>query len=227
MTVESDAPQTMADLIPATTVPSSSGTTRGVTDGRVALRMRNRQRVIDALIELVDGGEISPSMESIVDRSGVSERSVFRYFTDLADLSLSAVRAVMERAEPARVIHDQGEGSLEYRIDQMIAARLRVATLTHSFGMLARRKLAVVPEIQQGLSNVKILLRSQFRQQFGPELDTMSETEATVTMDLLVTMLSFEGLDVMWRQLDNDHAAVTQRWRVMMTALLAPHVDTA
>ncbi len=220
---ESSAPQTMADLIPETTVPSSSGTTRGVADGRVALRMRNRQRVIDALIELVDEGDISPSMEAIVERSGVSERSVFRYFTDLADLSLAAVRAVIERAEPARVILDKGEGSLDHRIDQMIASRLRVSALTHSFGMLARRKLAVVPEIQQGLTNVVILLRSQFEEQFAPEIASMSDTEIAVAMDVFVTLFSFEGVDVMWRQLGNDHDAVAQRWRAVMTALLAPH----
>ncbi len=224
---ESSVPQTLADLIPETAVPSSSGTKRGVADGRVALRMRNRQRVIDALIELVDEGDISPSMEEIVERSGVSERSVFRYFIDLGDLSLAAVRAVMERAEPARVIEDQGEGTLEHRIDQMIAARLRVATLAHSFGLLARRKLAVAPEIQQGLSNVVILMRSQFEEQFAPEIAVMSDAEISVVMDVFVTLFSFEGLDVMWRQLDNDHATVAQRWRVVMTAMLAPHSQSA
>lgn len=215
-------PQSMTDLIPESPVPSSSGTTRDATDGRIALRLRNRQRVIDALIELVEEGELLPSMDAIVERSGVSERSIFRYFTDLADLSLSAIRAVVERTEPYRVIPDLGEGTLEHRIDQMIASRLRVAERTHSFGALARRRLHVTPEIQQGLANSIVLLRARFREQFAPELGAMTDDEAAVVIDILVTLFTFEGLEVLWRQLENDHDAVAQRWRVAMTALLSP-----
>lgn len=210
------------NIIPESPVPSSSGTTRDATDGRIALRLRNRQRVIDALIELVDEGDISPSMDAIVGRSGVSERSVFRYFTDLADLSVSAVRAVVERAAPLHVIADIGEGTLEHRIDEMIATRLRVAKLTHAFGTLARRKLMLTPEIPQALTNVIVFLRSQLGEQFAPELEAMPDDEAALVLDTFVTLFSYEGLDVMWHQLGNDHEAVARRWRVTMTALLTP-----
>ncbi|MGB3736979.1 MAG: TetR/AcrR family transcriptional regulator [Ilumatobacter sp.] len=222
MIADAAVPQSTFDLIPDAAVPSSSGTTRGENDGRVALRLRNRQRVIDALIELVDDGDISPSMDAIVLRSGVSERSIFRYFTDLADLSISAVRAVVERAEPLHVIEDMGEGTLDHRIDEMIAARLRVARRTHAFGTLARRKLALTAEIQQALRNVIVMLRFQFSRQFAPELGAMSDDEATMVTDTLTALFSYEGLDVMWHQLDNDHEAVAERWRMVMTLLLTP-----
>lgn len=214
---------TAADLVPESPVPSSSGTTRDASDGRVALRLRNRQRVIDALIELVDGGNISPSMEAIVERSGVSERSIFRYFTDLSDLSVSAIRSVVHRAEEAAAIDDMGEGSLEHRIDEIIAARLRVSVHTHAFGTLARRKLMLTPEIPQAISNALDWQRSQFEIQFAVEFEAMADDEAAIVMDLLVGMFSYEGLDVMWHQLGNDHDAVATRWRVAMLALLSPH----
>ncbi len=223
MSSKSAAPTTGASLIPDSPVPSSSGTTRDATDGRIALRLRNRQGVIDALIALVDEGDISPSMDAIVDRAGVSERSIFRYFNDLADLSVSAVRAVVERAAPRHVIADIGEGTLEHRIDRMIATRLSVAELTHAFGTLARRKLMLSPEIQQALTNVIVYMRSQFAEQFAPELDAMTDDEATIVVDTLVTLFSYEGLEVMWHQLGNDHEGVARRWRVTMTALLTPH----
>lgn len=222
MSSKPEGPTPAASLIPDSPIPSSSGTTRDATDGRIALRLRNRQRVIDALIGLVDEGDISPSMEAIVDRSGVSERSIFRYFTDLADLSVSAVRAVVERAAPYNVLDDIGEGTLEHRIDQMIATRLRVAEQTHAFGTLARRKLMLTPVIQLALTNVIILSRERFGLQFAVELEAMPDDEAAIVTDTLVTLFSYEGLDVMWHQLGNDHAAVAQRWRLMMTALLAP-----
>lgn len=220
MSANPQASITGYDVVPESAVPSSSGTTRDATDGRVALRLRNRQRVIDALIELVDEGDLSVSMDAIVERSGVSERSIFRYFTDLADLAIAAIRAVVERAEPLRVIADIGEGTLEHRIDEMIATRLRVAEQTHAFGTLARRRLALTPEIQQALTNVVLLLRAQIAEQFAPELDAMADDDAVVVSDLLLTLLSYEGLDVMWLRLENDHDAVAQRWRVGMHALL-------
>ena len=221
MSQEPGASPRGSNLIPESPVPSSSGTTRDATDGRIALRLRNRQRVIDALIALVDEGNISPSMDAIVDRSGVSERSIFRYFTDLADLSVSAIRAVVERAAPYHLIADIGEGPLAHRIDQVIAARLRSAEVTHSFGTLARRKLMLTPEIQQALTNVIVLIRTQLSTQFAPELQSMPDDEAAVVIDTLVTLFSYEALDVMWHQLGNDHEAVAQRWRFTMMALLS------
>lgn len=222
MTTDAPTPPSGTSLVPDSPVPSSSGTTRDASDGRVALRLRNRQRVIDALVALVDEGEITPSMESIVERSGVSERSIFRYFTDLADLSVSAIRTVVERAAPLHVIADIGEGSLAHRIDETIAARLRVAKVTHSFGTLARRKLALTPEIQQTLTNVIVSQRQQFADQFATEFATMTDEEVTMVTDVLLTMFSYEGLDVVWHQLGNDHDAVAARWRLTMTALLSP-----
>jgi len=223
MNSEASTPTEGLKLVPESPVPSSSGTTRDASDGRIALRLRNRQRVIDALVALVDDGNISPTMEEIVERAGVSERSIFRYFTDLPDLSVSAIRTVVERAEPLHVIDDIGEGSLEHRIDQMIAARLRVAERTHSFGTLARRKLALAPEIQQAITNVIDLAREQFAEQFAPEFAAMTEEDAAAVSDLLVALFSYESLDVVWHQLGNDLEGVAQRWRRMMTALLAPH----
>ena len=153
----------------------------------------------------------------------MSERSIFRYFNDLADLSVAAVRAVVERAAHLNVIEDLGEGTLEHRIEQSIAARLRVAERTHAFGTLARRRLALAPEIQLALSRVVVNARARFNEQFAPELDAMGEAEANVVVDVLITLFSYESLDVMWHQLDNDHEQVAERWRLIMTALLSPH----
>jgi len=219
----SDDPATTTsefDVVPESPVPSSSGTTRDATDGRVALRLRNRDRVIEALIELVDEGDLSPSMDAIVERSGVSERSIFRYFTDLSDLSVAAVRAVVKRAAPYNKIDDIGEGTLEHRIDQMIESRLRVAERSHGFGTLARRKLMLTPEIQQALTNVIVMLRERIAVQFAQELSAMSDDQALMMTDTLVTLFSYESLEVMWNQLGNDHAAVARRWRMTMLALL-------
>jgi len=197
-------------------------------DGRTLRRKRNRDAVIESLISLIAEGDLDPTVAKIADRAAVSHRSIFRYFTDLADLSIAAIRAVVERAEALRVIDDIGEGTLEHRIDKMITTRLNVAEQTHVFGTLARRKLALTPEISQALTNVVRMLRDQIAEQFAPELDAMADQDASIVNDLLLTVLSYEGLDVMWHGLGNDHDAVARRWRVAMHALLGgdPGRDT-
>ena len=55
-------------------------------DGRNLRRQRNRQAIVNALLELYEEGRIDVSASLIVERAGLSERSLFRYFDDLNDL---------------------------------------------------------------------------------------------------------------------------------------------
>ena len=57
-----------------------------VVDGRNARRVRNRQAVVDATLALLDEGHTDISVDEVVERSGVSKRSIFRYFETLDDL---------------------------------------------------------------------------------------------------------------------------------------------
>ena len=55
-------------------------------DGRSARRERNRDAVLDALVELTTEGLDDPSIDDIADRAGVSYRSVYRYFRDRSEM---------------------------------------------------------------------------------------------------------------------------------------------
>jgi TetR/AcrR family transcriptional regulator, regulator of autoinduction and epiphytic fitness len=55
-------------------------------DGRAARALRTRNRVVDALLDLVDAGDPRPSAADVARRAGVSLRSVYQHFDDLETL---------------------------------------------------------------------------------------------------------------------------------------------
>lgn len=55
-------------------------------DGRRRRSEQSRDRIITAMIELVEGGAITPSAEDVAARAAVGLRSVFRHFRDMESL---------------------------------------------------------------------------------------------------------------------------------------------
>jgi TetR/AcrR family transcriptional regulator, regulator of autoinduction and epiphytic fitness len=80
--------------------PGTEMTTTGTTDladGRSARAARTRETVVDALLALLDEGDLRPTAREIAERAGVSLRSVYVHFDDLEDLFNAASRRHLER----------------------------------------------------------------------------------------------------------------------------------
>ncbi len=69
------------------------------TDGRRERGNRNKAAVVAALLDLYAQGEIQPPAARIAEIAKVSERSVFRYFDDMEDLSAFAVELQWSRVK--------------------------------------------------------------------------------------------------------------------------------
>ena len=69
-------------------------------DGRTVRAQRTRQALVDALLALLDEGEVRPTAERIAARAGVSERSVFQHFRDREQLFEAVARQQYERVVP-------------------------------------------------------------------------------------------------------------------------------
>ena len=166
-----------------------------IVDGRTARRQRNKDAVLDALIELANEGNDEPPIEVIAERAGVSYRSVYRYFDDRTDLMLSAIARVMGDLWPIFDVEHLGEGPLDARIDRLISVRLdayrRLAPLTRS----AVHRRANEPAVADGYDRVREYLREQLATQFQPELATMPPTERKLVLAALDAMFQFEALD--------------------------------
>ena len=73
----------------------------GEVDGRVARRERNRTAVLDAVLEMFGEESLFPTIEQASKRSGLSLRSVYRYFADPDELLEAAIRRNIERHRDA------------------------------------------------------------------------------------------------------------------------------
>ena len=102
-----------------------TGTLNGRVDGRTARRDRNRNEVVEAALALVDEGVMDPSVDQLTERSGLSARSIFRYFDGLDDLRRAVIRSQFERLQPLLDSADAGDGALEARVKRFVDTRLK------------------------------------------------------------------------------------------------------
>ena len=72
-------------------------------DGRVARRQRNLDVVLDVVLEMFAEDMMFPSIEQASKRSGLSLRSLYRYFADPGELVEAAIKR--SQAQAAKVTH--------------------------------------------------------------------------------------------------------------------------
>jgi AcrR family transcriptional regulator len=67
------------------------------TDGRAARAARTRASIVDALLELLEEGDLQPTANRIADRAGISLRLIYHHFGDLEALFHAAAVRQGER----------------------------------------------------------------------------------------------------------------------------------
>ena len=168
-----------------------------VIDGRTARRNRNKDAVLDALIELAREGDglCEPSVEAIAERAAVSYRSVYRYFEDRTELMLSAIGRVMGDDYSIFAVDDLGDGSLDTRISRLVEVRVaayrRLAPLTR----IAIRLRADEPAVADAYEDVRRQMRAQLEAQFAPELDAVAPQDRAGVIAAVDAMFQAESLD--------------------------------
>lgn len=167
------------------------------SDGRTARRDRNREAVLDAVLDLFADGALTPVPAEVAERSGVSLRSVYRYFDDMEALVRAAIARNLARMGPYFDLDDPGAGPLADRIERTVAARLR---LHEGIAPMARAAIARAPQnpiIAERLEETRLLLRRQVEEMFAPELARLEAEPAgdlVAAVDVLLEMDSMEHL---------------------------------
>ena len=191
-------------------------------DGRSLRRERNRQRVIEALIELIREGEHAPGAAAIADRAGVSHRSVFRYFDDMGDLVREVIRTEFAHVVEVAGLGDIGVGTLPDRIDRLVVSRVTAYDMVYEMERVARRRAPEVPALATSLVRIDGLLRRELEEHFAPELADVDAELRDQTLDLLVTITSFESFDLLRRSYERSDEEITARWTMALHRLLPP-----
>ncbi|MET0840080.1 MAG: TetR/AcrR family transcriptional regulator [Marmoricola sp.] len=164
-------------------------------DGRRARRHRNTDAVLDAVHALFVEGLLEPTVEDIAARSGVSLRSVYRYFPDRDQLLQAALARRLQVAEPLFHIVGLGEGSLEERIQRFADHRIE---LYERIAPTARAALSTsTPLIADVVRRRRRQLAEQTSTHFAPELDVLSDDEASDVLAAVETLCQFESLEAL------------------------------
>jgi AcrR family transcriptional regulator len=192
------------------------------TDGRQLRRARNREAVVEALLDLYSEGNLRPGSEEIAARSGLSPRSLFRYFDDLNDLIRAAIECQEERAVPLVLIEAAPDSPLEVRIAALVDQRFRLFAAVGNAAAVVRLHSPFQPLLAETLARNRDFLRTQMQWLFAPELDALGGTAAGRVLAVADVVASFES----WYLLLDDQGLSAPEARATMAtglhALLAP-----
>jgi AcrR family transcriptional regulator len=178
-------------------------------DGRHGRRDRNMIRVTDAYLDLIGEGNLSPTVADVSERSGLSHRSVFRYFSDKQELASRSIERQIERLSPLLSLGIGPDAPLDDRIEHLVKQRL---TWFDNLGPIARmsRMMAATSDIASiRLSESRAQARQRIRWLFATELDSMPADRADDVMALIDVLCSFEAGDLFQMDMGLDDDRVT------------------
>ena len=190
-------------------------------DGRSLRRKRNRDAVITALIELIQEGELTPTVAKIADRAAVSHRSVFRYFDDLNDLARTAIETEFRKAWPLSVISNVGEGPLDERIDALVTSAIRTFQRTHMLGIVARSRAIDLEEVDRGLTtDLRAPPRSGPPPFRSPNSTRWTRSRAEAIAVAVAATTGLDSYDVQIRMVGRTADEIAAMWKTTIHALL-------
>jgi AcrR family transcriptional regulator len=184
------------------------------SDGRRRRSAASRERIITAMLALIQEGERAPSADAVAARAGVGRRTVFRLFNDMEGIFREIHVAMRAKVEPLRDIPITG------------------ATLTERLHALAARRVRLLETILPAEEAAQ-LLRHRSPQMMALHAATQAELRALLEAELPPAMLADQGqveaLDLIlsidcWRRLRRDRgmepAAALALVQRMLTAQL-------
>lgn len=197
-----------------------TGTLNGRIDGRTARRDRNRNEVVEAALALVDEGVMDPSVEQLTERSGLSARSIFRYFEGLDDLRRAVIRSQFERLQPLLDSDGAGDGPLEGRIKRFVDTRLKFNESIAGPARTAQMRAHFAPVIAEDIHQFRQILDASVRRHFAPELKRRSRAEAEDLIALIDVLVSFDAWDLLSMDHGRSRTQIRRAWTLALESLL-------
>jgi AcrR family transcriptional regulator len=191
-------------------------------DGRVARGRRTRQAIVTALLDLVGGGDVSPSAKDIAERAGVSLRSVYQHFTDVERLYEDASDRIFDMVLSASEEIDP-EAPLERRVEEMAASRAAALEMLAPFHRATRLLERNSSTIRKGRETMRQWHRDRLSRIFATELAKAPDPVRQPLLGALDTLCSSDA----WEHLRTGGATVDEGRKVIEvgTAALLSSVE--
>lgn len=190
-------------------------------DGRHARRERGQQAVMNAIFELIQEGNLMPSVEQVGARAEVSVATIFRYYGSLDELSRHLHALFEERFSGLFVIPQQGEGTQEKRVTRFCDARLNLYEAIWPFIRFMAIRITEHPHAAKNLQRIRDILAKQAKEQFKPELRQTGAAGAQNLTASIDALTSPESWALMQEAHARSKAQIKRAWTSALLALLA------
>jgi AcrR family transcriptional regulator len=185
--------------------------TQNELDGRRQRSETSRKRIVRAMLELIGGGDVSPSAENVAARAGLGLRTVFRHFENMETLYQEINAAMIAELRP---VMKQPFRSVEWRaqLGEIVERRVRI------FERIMPFKIAADVHRHQ----------SPFLARKAEEMtrEQRAALVRAIAADKRADAAFFEGLDLLlsfetWRRLRKEQKLSVARARRTLALLLS------
>ena len=175
------------------------------TDGRRKRSQTSRDRIVAAMIALVEEGHVAPTAELVAARAAVGLRTVFRHFADMESLYVAMSAALSVHYEMWLVPFT----ATGWRAQLVEAAERRIATYERllPFKRAADAHRHMSPAIQREHERILALMRARL-------LSILPAAAGNAVVETIDLMLSFEA----WQRLRGDQHQPVDSARAIVLA---------
>ncbi|MGC2278191.1 MAG: hypothetical protein WA571_19410 [Candidatus Binatus sp.] len=186
-------------------------------DGRLARSARTRHAVVDALLDLLNEGDLRPTAARIAERAGVSLRIVFHHFDDLEAIYSELADRQAERVKPLTAPISVAL-PFARRVEKFAAQRGRLLETLSPVRRSAVLMEPFRPALAKRLKHARDLMRAAAIAAFAPELSKVAADEKRATIAALDVATSW----VAWEQMRRHQGlSETEARTVMATTIRA------
>jgi len=163
-----------------------------------------------------------PSIEQASKRSGLSVRSLYRYFADPAELVEAAIKRSQARAVELTHLAHIGEGPFEDRLHDFVSMRIRLHEANGAMFRATMHNAAKSERVRDEMSTNRRLMREQFELQFNPELAALSPRASASAIEAGNVLTQPDAIDQLRRGRNLTAAEANAVLSDTLTALLSP-----
>lgn len=191
------------------------------TDGRIQRSERSRLAIVQAMLELIGEGSLSPTAQQVAERADVGVRTVFRHFSDMETLFAAMNNQITAKVNSLFVDEVQ-TGPYSDRVEALIQSRMAIFGTLGPYvrsSTLQRWRSAFLQTEHE--RTIRVMRRDLRR--WLPEI----ESAPTEVADALEMILSFEA----WNRLRVDQRLSQRRASLVLHRsildLMSAHVSAA
>lgn len=186
-------------------------------DGRNARADRTHKALMEAMLWLLDGGDLRPTSAAIAERAGVSERTLFQHFPDREALFQGAALAQAERIGPLVKPLPGPEAPLEERLRAFVAQRALVLERVSPVRRAALQMEPTSETVAGWLAAVRSGAAAEVAHVFEPELSALERGDRAELQAALVAAAAWPT----WESLRAHQGLGAERAEATMYRTLA------